>query len=141
MDRIVENIEEVVLAVKNQDEAVALYEELFGLEFKETWTVAADSMRVKCARVGSTQFHIVASESPDALIAKYIQNRGEGLHHTAFRVSNLDQLIKRLTKRGIKLVPEKPRETESIKYIFVHPKSVHGLLIELIEYKTTQRKA
>ena len=133
MSRIVENVEEVVLAVENQDEAVTLFEELFGLEFKDSWTVPIDKMKVKCARIGDTQFHIVASTSPDALIDKYIRDRGEGIHHIAFRVNNLDELIARLKKRGLKLVPEEPRAGKSSRYIFVHPKSAHGLLIELIE--------
>jgi methylmalonyl-CoA/ethylmalonyl-CoA epimerase len=132
---VLENIEEIALAVVNQEEAVALFEELFGIEFKDTWTVPVDSMRVRCAKIGDTQFHLLASEKPDAVIAKYIQNRGEGRHHIAFRVSNLKQLIVRLRGKGVRLVPDEPREDELRRYIFVHPKSMHGLLLELIEYK------
>jgi len=135
MGRIVENIEEVVLAVSHQEEAVALFEELFGIEFEDSWTVPVDSMKVRCARIGNTQFHIVASEKPDTVIAKYIRDKGEGLHHIAFRVANLEQLVIRLKEKGVRLVPEEPREDELRKYIFVHPKSVHGVLIELIECK------
>ena len=137
MGKIVENIEEVVLAVENQDEAVSLFEELFGLEFKESWTVPVDDMKVKSARVGETQFHIVASTSPDpdALITKFIRSRGEGIHHVAFRVKNLDEIMAKLKEKGIRLVPETPRVANhgSGRYIFIHPKDVHGLLIELIE--------
>ena len=135
MGSIVENIEEVVLAVKCQEEAVALFEELFGIEFKDSWTVPADSMKVRCAKIGNTQFHIVASENPNAVIAKYIRDKGEGLHHIAFRVADLEQAITRLKAKGIRFVPETPREDELRRYIFVHPKSVHGVLIELMEYK------
>lgn len=135
MGKVVENIEEVVLAVEHQEEAVALFEELFGFEFKDSWTIPADKMKVRSARVGDTQFQIVASESPDAVIAKYIRNKGEGLHHIAFRVANLDELITRLKERDIRLVPERPRQDRLRRYIFVHPKSVHGVLIELIEDK------
>ena len=135
MGRIIENIEEIALAVENQEEAVALFEELFGFVFKDIWTVPADSMKVRCAKIGDAQFHIVASEKPDAVIAKYIRDRGEGLHHIAFRVANLEQLIIRLKEKGVRLVPEEPREDELRRYIFVHPKSAHGVLIELIEYK------
>lgn len=135
MDNIIENVEEVVLAVENQDEVVALFEDLFGIEFKDGWTVPADHMKVRCAKIGDTQFHIVASESPDAVIAKYIRDRGEGLHHIAFRVANLEQLIKRLKEKGVKLIPEEPREDELRKYVFIHPKSAHGVLIELMEWK------
>lgn len=133
MGRIVENIEEVVLAVENQAETVALFEELFDLEFKDSWTVPVDNMKVKCAHIGDTMFHIVASTSPDGVIAKYIRDRGEGIHHIAFRVSNLDEIVARLKERGIKLVPQEPRLGRYSRYIFVHPKSVHGVLIELVE--------
>ena len=135
MGKVVENIEEVVLAVEHQDEAVALFEELFGLEFRDSWMMPNYDIKVKSARVGDTQFQIVASTSPDAVIAKYIQDRGEGIHHIAFRVGNLDETILRLKAKGIKLVPEEPvrREETSSRYIFVHPMSIHGVLIELIE--------
>jgi len=97
--------------------------------------VPADRMKVKSAKIGDTQFHIIASESPDAVIGKYIRDRGEGLHHIAFRVANLERLIRRLKEKGVRLIPEEPREDELRRYIFVHPKSVHGVLIELMEYK------
>jgi len=135
MDRIVENIEEVALAVEHQDEAVALFEELFGLEFKETRMVTRDNMKVKCARVGDTEFHIVAATTLDSVIAKFIQDKGEGIHHIAFRVSNLDKIVTRLREKGVRLVPEEPlrgRQASS-RSIFVHPKSVYGVLIQLME--------
>ena len=133
MSGILENVEEVALAVEHQDEAVALFEELFGLEFKDSWTVPADNMKVKCAMIGNTQFHIVSPTSPDSVIAKYIRDRGEGIHHIAFRVSNLDEIVTKLRGKGIKVVPEKPRSGRSSRYIFVHPKAVHGVLLELGE--------
>ena len=134
MAGILEHVEEIVLAVKEKDKTVALFEELFGLEFDRSWTVPVDSMNVKCAMVGDTQFHVVTSTSPDTLIDKFIQQRGEGIHHIAFRVKNLDELVSKLEKTKIKLVPETPRSgREGGRYTFVHPKFVHGLLIELIE--------
>ncbi len=134
MRGILDHVEEVVLAVNDQDEAVALFEELFGLEFNKSWTVPMDSMKVKCAMVGDTQLHIVAATSPDTLVDKFIKDRGEGIHHIAFSVNDLDAVISRLKKLGVQLVPERPRAgREGARYIFVHPKSVHGLLIELIE--------
>ena len=135
MSGMIENVEEVALAVEHQEEVVTLFEDLFDIEFKESWTVPADKMKVKSAKIGDTQFHIIASESPDAVIGKYIRDRGEGLHHIAFRVANLERLIRRLKEKGVRLIPEEPREDELRRYIFVHPKSVHGVLIELMEYK------
>lgn len=136
MEDRVERIEEVVLAVENQDESIALFEEVFGFRFEQTWTVPIDNMNVKCAKIGETQFHIVASTSPDpnALIPRFIKERGEGLHHIAFKVRDLDDLIRIIRKKGLKLIPENPRTgSNGIRYIFIHPKSASGLLIELIE--------
>ncbi len=134
MDGMIENVEEVVLAVENQDEVVALFEDLFGLEFKDSWTVPADSMSVRCAHIGNTMFHIVSSMAPDAVIAKFVRDRGEGIHHIAFRVRDMDEMVTRLRKKGVKLVPQEPVSLgpSGPSYIFVHPKSVHGVLVELI---------
>jgi methylmalonyl-CoA/ethylmalonyl-CoA epimerase len=133
MDRIVQIIEEVVLAVKDLEEAVAMFEELFGLDFKDSWAVPEDKMEVRSAKIGDTQFHVVASATPDAVVGKYIRNRGEGIHHICFRVSNLDALVAKLKEKGVRLVPETPRRGRTSRYIFVHPKSAHGVMIELME--------
>ena len=130
---MIENIEEVVIAVKKLDEVAVLFEDLFDLEFKDSWMVPAERMNVKCAKVGGTQFHIVESTSSDGVIAKFIQDRGEGLHHIAFKVSNLDDFVSRLKNKGMKIVPEEPISFKDGRYIFIHPKSTHGVLIELIE--------
>jgi methylmalonyl-CoA/ethylmalonyl-CoA epimerase len=134
VDKIVKNIEEVVLAVKDQEEVVAMFEDLFGLDFKDSWTVPEDKMNVRSAKIGDTQFHVVASETQDAVIGKYIRDRGEGIHHICFKVSNLDELIARLKEKGVRLVPEIPRRGRTSRFIFVHPKSVHGVMIELMEH-------
>jgi methylmalonyl-CoA/ethylmalonyl-CoA epimerase len=136
MDRIVENIEEVVLAVEHQDNVVALFEDLFGFEFKDTWDMPMYNMRVKSARVGNTQFQIVASTNPapDAFLTRFIKARGEGIHHVAFNVHDLNEIVARLQGKGVQLIPGNPIEVGGrARFIFVHPKFVHGILIELIE--------
>lgn len=133
-DRIVKNIQEVVLAVDKQDEAVALFEELFGLKFTEGWDMPTYDMKVKAANIGETQFQIVAATSPESVIAKYVKDKGEGLHHIALMLNDLDKTVARLKERNIRLMPEKPVPVagKPLRYIFVHPKSAHGILIELL---------
>ena len=133
-NKIVKNIQEVVLAVEKQDEAVALFEELFGLEFKDGWDMPTYDMKVKSAKVGDTQLQIITPTSSESIIAKYIQDRGEGLHHIAFMLSDLDETVARLKEKNIKLIPDSPVSVEGrpLRYIFIHPKSVHGVLIELL---------
>jgi methylmalonyl-CoA/ethylmalonyl-CoA epimerase len=133
---MIENVEEVVLAVENQDEVVALFEDLFGLEFKDSWTVPADDMSVRCAHIGNTMFHIVSSITGNAVIARFIRDRGEGIHHIALRVRDMDEIVTKLRQKGVRLVPEEPVSfgPSGPSYIFVHPKSLHGIMIELIWY-------
>ena len=136
MDKIVDHVEEVVLVVENQDEVVSLYEDLFGFEFNRSWEMPAYDMRVKSARVGETQFQVVGSTNPapDAFINKFIKDRGEGIHHIAFSVNNLDETVARLKEKGAQIIPGSPSGTEErARFHFVHPKSVHGVLIELLE--------
>ena len=135
MDKIVEHLEEVVLVVRNQDEAVSLYEDLFGFKFDRSWDMPMYEMHVKSARVGETQFQIVGSTNPapDAFVNKFINDRGEGIHHIAFRVNNLDEAVARLKEKGVQIIPGKARVPgEKANFHFIHPKSTHGLLIELI---------
>ncbi len=136
MDKIVDHIEEVVMVVKNQDEAVSLYEDLFGFQFDRTWDMPKYEMKVKSARVGETQFHILGSTNPapDAFLNKFIQDKGEGIHHIAFSVNNLDEVVARLKAKGVQIIPggKAPVPGENINFHFVHPRSTHGLLIELI---------
>ena len=135
MGKIVKNIEEVVLVVENQDEVASLFEDLFGFEFDRSWDMPMYDMHVKSARVGETQFQVVGSTNPapDAFINKFIKDRGEGIHHIAFNVNNLDDTIARLKEKGVRLIPEQPVGTAgTARFIFVHPKSVHGVLIELL---------
>ena len=91
-------------------------------------------MFVKCATIGNTMFHIVSSTAHDGVIAKFIRDRGEGLHHIAFWVRDMDEIVARLREKGVKLVPDNPVSFGPLgpSYIFVHPKSTHGVLIELI---------
>lgn len=131
----VEGIHEVVIAVENMKQAVALYEDLFGLKFELEWSMPAENMRVKAATLGDTQLQIVESTSPEGVIARFIRDRGEGLNHICFRVTNLEEMIARLKQKGVRLVPEEPVVIPPVSYIFVHPKFTHGVLVELVEHK------
>ena len=141
----VELMQEVVIAVdsKNMEQAVALYEDLFGLKFDLEWAIPNENIHVRAAKLGETQLQIVESTSPEGVLAKFIQSRGEGLNHIAFKVANLQKMVAKLKGKGIKLIPEEPvtipKSTAPVSmgsYIFIHPKSTHGVLIELIEFES-----
>ena len=136
---IVENIEEVVIAVKDVEKAIALFKDLFGMKFETGWDMPGEKMKVKSERISGTQLQFVESTDPEGVIAKFIQSKGEGLNHIAFKVTNLKEMVNRLNGKGVKLVPEEPVEIKnpigrgSVAYLFIHPNSACGTLIELIE--------
>ena len=129
-------IQEVVVAVEDMSRVVALYEDLFGLKFDIGWDMPGENMRVKAAMIGETQFQVIESTSPEGVVARFIKSKGEGLNHVAFRVTNLPKMVTRLKEKGVRLAPEQPVVIGPVSYIFVHPKSTHGVLVELIESKS-----
>ena len=84
--------------------------------------------------VGDSEVELLESTAPDGPIAKYLEKRGEGIQHIAFRVDNLEEALAELKDKGIRLIDEKPRKgAGGAKIAFLHPKSTHGVLIELSE--------
>lgn len=132
---IINNVAEVVIAVKNDQEAVKFFEENFGIAFDFQWEMPNEKMRVKAAQIGNTQLHLVETTDADGVIGKFIESKGQGLHHIAFNVSNLKDWVHKLKSHGVKLIPDEPIEYPKGSYIFIHPKSAFGVLIELIEHR------
>lgn len=133
-------IEEVVIAVRSVDEAAEDFGRILGFEFRGGWILDNEKVRIRMEQLGETQLHLMEPTSPDSVVESFLQKRGEGLNHIAFKVEGLDELVKHLRSLGVRLVPEEPVEIvhpytkERIRYIFIHPKSAHGVLIELIEH-------
>ena len=128
-------IEEVVIAVKDVDSAAKLFKELFGFTFEDEWTLPEEMIRIRAERIGGTQLQLMEPTSSKSVVAKFLNERGEGLNHIAFKVSGLDELVKELRSKGVRLVPEEPVEIKhplkkegKLKYIFVHPKNAYFLL-------------
>ncbi len=133
-------IEEIAIAVHDAQKAAFDFFTLFGIDFDEQWELLDENLFVKSTRINGTQLQFIESTSKDGVVEKFIKKRGEGLNHMALRVKNLDALIEKLKSNNIKLIPEKPVRVEkippfegAIRYIFIHPSSFHGVLIELIE--------
>jgi methylmalonyl-CoA/ethylmalonyl-CoA epimerase len=135
VDSEIENIQEVVIAVKDAKQAVSFFEDALGLKFDIEWSMPNEKMNVKAAQIGLTQLHIVESTSSDGVIGKFIENKGQGLHHIAFKVNNLTEWVRKLKAKGVILIPAEPIQYPKGWYIFIHPKSAFGVLIELIEHK------
>ncbi len=129
-------IDHLGIAVRKLEEAVEAYKEILGVEPVEIEEVPQEKVRVAMFKVGESYIELLEGMSPDSAISKYIEKRGEGIHHIAFRVENIEKAIEEL-KDKVRFVYDKPRVVANGKRIinFIHPKSAHGVLIELVERK------
>lgn len=131
--KVVRKIDHVGIAVKNLEEAIKTYKAL-GLEVSEIEEVEEQRVRVAMLPVGESRIELLEATSPDSAIARFIERRGEGIHHLAINVSNIDEALKNAKDSGLTLIDEKPRMGAGGKKVaFVHPKSTHGVLLEFVE--------
>ncbi|HDQ04027.1 MAG TPA: methylmalonyl-CoA epimerase [Deltaproteobacteria bacterium] len=127
-------IDHIGIAVKSIEEAKNLYSGLLGLKHEGSETVAEQKVTTAFFPVGDTEVELLESTSPDGPIAKYIEKKGEGIQHIAFRVENIEEALAELKAKGVQLIDEKPRRgAGGAKIAFLHPKSTFGVLIELCE--------
>lgn len=127
-------VDHIGVAVKSIDEAKKLYSDLLGLNHAGSETVQEQKVTTAFFPVGDTEVELLESTSPDGPIAKYLEKRGEGVQHIAFRVENIEEALAELKAKGVQLIDEKPRKgAGGAKIAFLHPKSTYGVLVELCE--------
>ena len=131
------HIEHIGIAVSNLAASVALYEQVFGLKCYNIEEVADQKVRTAFFRIGQTKIELLESTDPEGPIAKFIEKKGEGIHHIAFAVENIDEHLRDAEKNGVRLIDTNPRKgAEGLDIAFLHPKSTGGVLIELCGRKT-----
>ncbi len=127
-------LDHIGIAVKSIDETKKLYSDILGLLHEGSETVEEQKVTTAFFPVGDTEIELLESTSPDGPIAKYLEKRGEGVQHLAFRVDNIEAALEELKAKGIKLIDEKPRKgAGGAKIAFLHPKSTFGVLVEISE--------
>lgn len=128
------HIEHIGIAVKNLDEAIKYYENILGLKCYAVEEVADQKVRTAFFMAGQTKIELLESTSPDGTIAKFIEKKGEGIHHMAFAVNKLADSLKEVEAKGIQLIDKQPRKgAEGLNIAFLHPKSTISVLTELCE--------
>lgn len=133
------HIEHLGIAVKNLEESIRYYEEVLGLTCYAIEEVADQKVKTAFFRVGDTKIELLESTAPDGPIGKFIEKRGEGIHHIAFAVSNIEEALADVKANGVQLIDEKPRQgAEGLHIAFLHPKSTYGVLTELCEDKNAE---
>ena len=130
---MITKINHIGIAVNNIDEAVKLYTDVLGLKVRDIEVVEEQKVKTAIIPVGESKIELLESTDPEGIIAKYIDRRGEGLHHLAFEVSNIQGALEAIADKGITLIDEKPRSgVENTNIAFLHPKGTK-ILIELVE--------
>jgi methylmalonyl-CoA epimerase len=126
-------IDHLGIAVRSLAEAKQFYEKM-GLEVMPEEVVEAEKVRVAMVPVGESRIELLEPTVPDSTIAKFLEKRGQGLHHVALHVSNLAETVERLKAAGTKLINEEIKVgAGGHRYVFVHPASAGGVLLELVE--------
>lgn len=129
----IKRIDHVGIAVKNLEEAQKLYQDL-GLNVQGTEVVESQKVQVAFIPVGDSRIELLESTAPDGNIAKFIEAKGEGIHHLALKVDNIEKALEELAAKGYQLIDKMPRVgAGGHKIAFVHPKSTKGILLELSE--------
>src|SRR6201988_1616854 len=126
-------IDHLGIAVKSLSSAKAIYEKL-GLSVSPEEVVEQEKVRLVMVPVGESRLELLEATSPDSAIANFIAKRGEGLHHVCLKVPDLSAVVARLRKDGVRLVSEEIKiGAGGHRYVFVHPASAGGVLLELVE--------
>ena len=134
------HLNHVCIAVRDIEETLKFYEELFGLEVSgDIENITDQSVKAALIRVGGSQLELIEPTDPDGPIARFISDRGETVHHLCFEVENLDQKLEDLNELGYRMIDKKSREGLSGQIGFIHPKSTRGVLIELVDQDTARR--
>jgi len=127
-------IDHLGIAVNSIDEGKGFWTDALGLELEGVETVEAQKVKTAFFPVDQSEVELLESTSTKGPISKFIEKKGQGIHHIAFRVDNLEKALIELKEKGIKLIDEKPRLGAGGKKIaFLHPKSTQGVLVELCE--------
>ncbi len=127
-------IEHLGIAVSNLEEAIQLYEKLLNTPCYKIEEVASEFVKTAFFKIGESKIELVAATDAQSPIAKYIEKRGQGIHHIAFDVEDIEQEIKRLESEGFQMIQRTPKNGADNKIIaFLHPKSTEGVLVELCQ--------
>lgn len=130
------HIDHIGIAVKDLNQAIKVYETLLNTSCDKRERVESEMVETAFFQTGESKVELLGATSPESVIAKYVEKKGEGLHHVAFEVSDIVAELERLRSNGFTILNEKPKEGADNKLVaFIHPKDNHGVLVELCQSK------
>ncbi len=131
---MIRGVEHIGIAVRNLDEALRIYETILGLKAGKIRVVEDQKTKVAQLFAGKTKIELLEPTDEESPVAKFLNKRGEGVHHIALKVTNIGDSLRRAKEQGLTLVDETPRiGVDGFKIAFLHPKSTKNVLIELCE--------
>lgn len=127
-------INHIAIAVSNIEKAAKFYQEFLGLSLSDVEVVAAQKTKAGFLRIGETNIELVQPSEPDSPLVKFLETKGQGIHHICFEVDDVEEEVNAFLEKGATMVDQKPRPgAHQTEVAFVHPKSSSGVLIELCE--------
>ncbi|GAA4133766.1 methylmalonyl-CoA epimerase [Flavobacterium chungbukense] len=133
-ERMVNKIEHIGIAVKNMDDANILFEKMLGVPSYKMEAVESEGVLTSFFQTGNNKIELLVATNPESPIAKFLEKKGEGIHHIAFDVDDIEAEIIRLKKEGFVLINEVPKKGADNKLVvFLHPKNTNGVLVELCQ--------
>ncbi len=131
---MIKKIEHLGIAVKDLNKSNELFKKLLGEQSYKTEAVDSESVTTSFFKVGDQKIELLEASEPNSTIARFIERRGEGMHHLAFHVENIDEEIERLEKEGFEFVSKTPiKGADNKMVVFLHPKTTNGVLVELCQ--------
>ena len=126
-------IHHIAIAVKDLSTALSFYRDALGVEVGERREVPAEGVEIAFLPMGESELELLQALEPDNSIGRFVESRGEGIHHICLLVDDIEAAVFRLEAEGARMATEIRSHPEGTRYAFVHPKSAHGVLIELYE--------
>jgi methylmalonyl-CoA/ethylmalonyl-CoA epimerase len=131
---VIKGLDHIGIAVKNLDDALEIYERILGLEVEKMRVFDEQKVKIAFLLAGETRIELLEPTDKEGPVARFIEKRGEGVHHIAFTVADIEAFLQKMKDKGIVVVDEKPRiGAEGFKMAFLHPKSTKNVLVELCE--------
>jgi methylmalonyl-CoA/ethylmalonyl-CoA epimerase len=131
---VVKKINHIAILVDDLDATISFWQDALGLELTHTEDVPGEQAIIAFLPTGDSEIELVQPTTEDSGLARYLSKRGPGMHHICLEVDDIDGMLAQLKAKGIQLINDEPKVgTDGRKYAFVHPKSAHGVMVELYE--------
>ena len=131
---MLEKLDHIGIAVKDLDQAMKLYQEAFGIKPSIVYESSYTNAKIAFFPIGEVRVELIQPINPDSVVGRFLEKKGEGIHHISYRVKDVDGSLAELERKGVQLIDKKSRQVrENERVAFLHPKSTNGVLVELIQ--------